>query len=111
MADQDWDSVTRIGSKARGGAGGGDHVKVIKGKSAINAAARSGAILGTEKKYAPANTVSFFTNHLHTAEANIRPLEAICRRTAPDQSRPLRRDRETQDGRPGSRASYREASQ
>jgi len=56
MADQDWDNVTRIGSKARGGAGGGDREKVIKGKSAINAAARSGAILGTEKKYASANT-------------------------------------------------------
>jgi hypothetical protein len=73
MADQDWDNVTRIGSKARGGAGGGDREKVIKGKSAINAAARSGAILGTEKKYASANTVSFFTNHFHTAEANIWP--------------------------------------
>jgi putative transcription factor len=60
MADQDWDNVTRIGSKARGGAGGGDREKVIKGKSAVNAAARSGAILGTEKKYASANAVSFF---------------------------------------------------
>ena len=58
MADQDWESVTRIGSKARGGAGGGDREKVIKGKSAINAAARSGAILGTEKKYSSANTVN-----------------------------------------------------
>jgi putative transcription factor len=63
MADQDWDNVTRIGSKARGGAGGGDREKVIKGKSAINAAARSGAILGTEKKYASANTVSLLTSH------------------------------------------------
>lgn len=57
MADQNWDVVTRIGSKARGGAGGGDREKVIKGKSAINAAARSGAILATEKKYSSANTV------------------------------------------------------
>jgi len=57
MADQEWDSVTRIGSKARSG-GGGEREKVIKGKSAINAAARSGAILGTEKKYTSANAKS-----------------------------------------------------
>jgi putative transcription factor len=63
MADQDWESVTRIGSKARGGAGVGDREKVIKGKSAINAAARSGTLLGTEKKYASANTVSTHTVH------------------------------------------------
>lgn len=55
----DWDTVTRIGSKARGpGAGGVDRERVLKGKSAINAAARSGAIVGTEKKYASSNTVS-----------------------------------------------------
>ncbi|KAJ9638046.1 hypothetical protein H2204_004637 [Knufia peltigerae] len=54
---EDWDSVTRIGSKARGpGAGGVDRERVIKGKSAINAAARSGAIIGTEKKYGSSNS-------------------------------------------------------
>ncbi|KAK5045246.1 multiprotein-bridging factor 1 [Exophiala bonariae] len=57
MADQDWDNVTRIGKSARGpGSGGVDRERVIKGKSAINAAGRSGAIIGTEKKYAGANT-------------------------------------------------------
>jgi len=57
MADAEWDSVTRIGSKARSGGGGGvDRERVIRGKSAINAASRSGAIVGTEKKYGTANS-------------------------------------------------------
>jgi len=58
MADQDYTTV-RIGTKARGpGAGGVDRERVVKGKSAINAAQRSGAIIATEKKYASANTKS-----------------------------------------------------
>jgi len=57
MADQDWESVTRIGSKVRGpGSGGVDRERVVKGKSALNAAQRSGAIIGTEKKFAGSNT-------------------------------------------------------
>ncbi|KAK5364918.1 multiprotein-bridging factor 1 [Exophiala xenobiotica] len=56
MADADWDNVTRIGTKARGpGSGGVDRERVVKGKSAINAASRSGAIIGTEKKYSSSN--------------------------------------------------------
>lgn len=53
MADQDWDNVTRIGTKHR--AGGVQRETVVKGRSALNAAARSGLVIGTEKKFATGN--------------------------------------------------------
>lgn len=66
MADNDWDNVTRIGSKARSGTGGGvDRERVVKGKSAINAASRSGAIIGTEKKYSSSNSVGLSPSLYH----------------------------------------------
>lgn len=53
----DWDSVTIIGQKARVG-GGGPRQNVAKTQSQLNAARRTGSVIGTEKKYGSTNTKS-----------------------------------------------------
>jgi hypothetical protein len=58
MADE-WDTVTKIGSKARGPGGATAKEKVIRGESALNAARRGGADIATEKKFGGTNSVSF----------------------------------------------------
>ncbi|KAK4219141.1 multi protein bridging factor 1-domain-containing protein [Rhypophila decipiens] len=52
-----WDDDVKIGKNVARGAGG-PRETVIKGKAALNAAARSGNIVATEKKYAAGNAAT-----------------------------------------------------
>ncbi|QDS72219.1 hypothetical protein FKW77_005431 [Venturia effusa] len=52
----DWDTVTKIGSKARGPGGAAAKEKVIRGEAALNAARRQGAEIATEKKFGGTNS-------------------------------------------------------
>lgn len=50
MSNQDWDSVTIVGSRARVG-GGGPRSNVARTQGQVNAATRQGNVLSIDKKY------------------------------------------------------------
>lgn len=56
---EDWETALKIGHSVRAGAGARENV--VKGKGALNAARRSGAVT-TEKKFATGNAVSIHSS-------------------------------------------------
>jgi putative transcription factor len=58
MSD-DWEAVTKIGSKVRPGGGSAAKEKVIRSESQLNAARRQGADIATEKKFGGTNSVCY----------------------------------------------------
>ncbi|KAG8529448.1 uncharacterized protein KY384_006085 [Bacidia gigantensis] len=91
----EWDTVTKIGSKASGGAS--QRETVVKGKGALNAAQRTGAIVGTDKKFATGNQVGKNVEGQHLTKVD-RSDDIVVPQKSSTQLGAAIRDRRSKDG-------------
>lgn len=83
--DDEWDKTTKIGKNVNRGPN--TLPTVVRGKSALNAAQRSGSVMATEKKYSTGNPVRHPSSGLCPA-SNIKRLSRLTRTASNRPSKP-----------------------